>query len=186
MTENHLNWVVALRLQRRLTSLGINSILTKQSENQLVTNRDRAKIANDNGAALFLRLHCDEGSGHGFTWYYPDRSATKYGVTGPPVQVQQWSRAAAGTLNEAMKPVLRGFLSFNPVKTDAATGVGGRQGGVLTGSIFARVPTVLIEMCYINQTRDAKFIASEKGQEKMAEALATGVTAWRDQSAPGK
>ncbi len=186
MTENHLNWVVALRLQRRLTALGINSVLTKQSENQLVTNRDRAKIANDNSAALFLRLHCDAGSGHGFTWYYPDRSATKYGVTGPPVQVQRWSRAAAETLNEAMKPVLRGFLSSNPVKTDAATGVGGHQGGVLTGSIFARVPTALIEMCFINQTGDAKFIASEPGQEKMAEALATGVTAWRDRLAPNR
>jgi N-acetylmuramoyl-L-alanine amidase len=79
-----------------------------------------------------------------------------------------------------MEPVLRGYLRSNPVKTDAATGVGGKQGGVLTGSIFARVPMVLIEMCFINQAKDARFLSSSAGQDKMAQALATGIVAWRD------
>lgn len=179
LTENNINWVVAVRLQRRLAAMGITSVLTKSSENQKVTNRRRAEIANMHNAALFLRLHCDAGSGRGYTFYYPDRAGTKYGVTGPPVEVQQASRSAAFVLNEAMKPVLRAHLRSNPIKTDASTGVGGRQGGVLTGSIFARVPTALIEMCYINQKPDAQFMGSARGQEKMAEALATGIVSWR-------
>jgi hypothetical protein len=83
-------------------------------------------------------------------------------------------------MNNAMRPVLSGYLKSNPIKTDASTGVGGRQGGVLTGSIFARVPTALIEMCYINQKKDAQFIASPLGRERMAQALETGVLAWRE------
>ena len=178
LSENRLNWQVALRLQRRLAQMGIRSVLTKKSENQRVTNRQRAEIANRAGAALMIRLHCDEGGGSGFAWYYPDRAGRKQGVTGPPRSVQIASRDAAHVMNETMKPILRGYLKSNPIKTDAHTFVGGKQGGVLTGSIFARVPTALIEMCFINQRRDARFIASTTGQEKMVEALASGIRAY--------
>jgi len=179
LVENHLNWVIAVKLAQKLNAVGIRFVSTKQRENELVTNRRRAEIANNAGAALFIRLHCDAGSGSGYSWYYPDRSGSKYGVTGPSRQVQAWSRDAAYTLNSAMRPILQGDLPANSVKTDAATGVGGRQGGVLTGSIFSRVPTALIEMCFITNRRDARFIASERGQNKMADALVAGILAWR-------
>ena len=163
-----------------MANLGIKVYLTKRRENELVTNRARAEMANNVGASLLIRLHCDAGSGNGYSWYYPDRAGTKGGVTGPPRAVQIQSKRLAQVMNEAMKPVLKGYLSANSIKTDAATGVGGRQGGVLTGSIFSKVPTALIEMAFITNKRDAKFIGSAAGQEKMAQALAAGVLAWRD------
>lgn len=180
LSENRINWQVALRLKKRLDALGIASIMTKRSENEMVTNRRRAEIANAAGAALLLRLHCDAGPGRGWTFFYPDRAGRKGGVVGPPKEVQSASRKAASVMNEAMKPVLSAHLRSNAIKTDAQTGVGGRQGGVLTGSIFARVPTVLVEMVFLNQRTDAQFIASSAGQEKMAEALARGIVAWKN------
>ncbi len=185
LTENRLNWQVALRLGARLQKLGIPYVLTKQSEKQHVTNRRRAEIANGANAyhipcSAFIRLHCDAGGGSGFSWYYPDRAGSKQGVTGPPRDVQIASRQLAHTLNEAMKPILKGSLPANSIKTDASTFVGGKQGGVLTGSIFSRVPTSLIEMCFITNKRDAQFLGSAAGQDKMAEALAAGIVAWKN------
>lgn len=179
LSENRINWQVANRLAARLSKLGVITYMTKRSEKQKVTNRDRAEMANNVNASLFIRLHCDAGGGNGYSWYYPDRAGTKYGVTGPPKSVQIQSKRAAYILNEAMKPVLKGYLKANSIKTDAATGVGGKQGGVLTGSIFARVPTALIEMAFITNKRDAGFIGSAAGQEKMAEALVAGIVAWK-------
>ncbi len=149
-----------------------------------MTNRERAEIANGANShktpcSAFIRLHCDTGGGSGFMWYYPDRSGTKAGVTGPPQDIQVASRRLADTMNEAMKPALKGVLRANAIRTDAQTFVGGNQGGVLTGSIFARVPTALIEMCFINNKGDAEVIASASGQEKMAEALLAGIEAWK-------
>ena len=181
LSENRINWQVANRLAQRLSKMGITTYLTKRSEHEKVTNRARAEMANNVHASLLIRLHCDAGGGNGYSWYYPDRAGTKYGVTGPPKSVQIQSKRAATILNEAMKPVLKGYLKSNPIKTDAATGVGGKQGGVLTGSIFARVPTALIEMAFITNKRDARFIGSAAGQEKMAQALAAGVLAWKAQ-----
>lgn len=180
LSENRLNWQVGVRLKALLDAENIACILTKSRENEHVTNRRRAEIANQAGAWLLIRLHCDTGGGRGFTWYYPDRAGSKQGVTGPPKEVQTASRTAAGILNGAMKPILEGSLRSNPIRTDAATFVGGKQGGVLTGSIFSRVPTALIEMCFINQKSDAQFIASAEGQTKMAQALAAGIRAYRD------
>ena len=175
LSENRLNWQVAVRLQKKLLARGIGVQMTKSHLNQYVTNRQRAELANRGPSDLFIRLHCDEGGGRGFAWYYPDRSGRKGGVSGPSREVQVASREAARLLNSAMIPVLRGSLASNPIKTDAATFVGGKQGGVLTGSIYSRVPTALIEMCFINQRSDARFIASQAGQEKMAQALAVGI-----------
>jgi len=179
LSENRLNWQVAQRLSSRLGKLGIAHVITKRKENEKVTNRRRAEIANHYKSAIFIRLHCDTGGGRGYTWYYPDRSGRKDGVTGPSKDVQRWSKAAAQVMNESMKPVLKGSLRSNAIKTDAATFVGGKQGGVLTGSIFSKVPTALLEMCFINQKADAQFIASEKGRDKMAEALAAGIVDWK-------
>lgn len=184
LSENTLNWLVAIRLATRLNALGIQWVSTKNSLHERVTNRRRAEIANGANiyhmpCAIFIRLHCDEGAGRGFTWYYPDRAARKYGVYGPSKNVQIASRNAAIFLNEGMKPVLKGYLKSNSIKTDAATGVGGRQGGVLTGSIFSKVPTALIEMCFINKRSDARFIGSSAGQDRMAQALASGIVAWQ-------
>jgi len=84
LSENTLNWQVAQRLEQHLSAMGIAYVVTKQSLHQLVTNRRRAEIANgDNpyrrASSLFVRLHCDTGSGRGFTWYYPDRRAANMG-----------------------------------------------------------------------------------------------------------
>ena len=184
ISENHLNWEVAQRLAAKLKAKGIPFVLTKNSEKQRVTNRERAEIANGANAqkmpcSAFIRLHCDEGASSGFMWYYPDRSGTKAGVTGPPEDVQHASRRLADTMNDAMKPVLKGVLRSNGIRTDAQTFVGGKQGGVLTGSIFARVPTALIEMCFINNKGDAEVMSGAAGQEKMADALLAGIEAWR-------
>lgn len=187
LSENRLNWQVALELKTALEKLGVRCVMTKSREKQVVTNRERATIANNANAELFLRLHCDEGAGRGWRWYYPDRSGKKYGVSGPPQNVQRASGRAAKILNESMKGsiYLRGYLKSNPVTTDASTFVGGKQGGVLTGSIFARVPTALIEMCFINQKSDAQFIASESGRKRMAYALAVAIRAYLDQTPTG-
>ena len=175
LSEMLLNWQVAVLLKALLERHGIYCILIKSKEDQYVTNRERAEIANRENAILFVRLHCDDGSGSGYTWYYPNCSATKDKVTAPSLIVPEGSREVATILNNAMAPILRGFLQSNPVRTDAFTAVGSKQVGVLTGSIFAKVPTALIEMCFINQKHDVNFIASKKGQLLMANAIASGI-----------
>ncbi len=170
VTENYINWVIALKLKDVLLAQGADVVLTKNAENEKVTNRRRATIANEANAAIMIRLHCDAASRSGFSLYYPDRQGTKYGHTGPSGEVQAASRIAANALHKGMKSVLAGVLPSRGVHGDSATYVGSRQ-GALTGSIFSQVPVVTIEMCVLTVASDERFISSAGGQQTMVKAL---------------
>ncbi|MCD6360424.1 MAG: N-acetylmuramoyl-L-alanine amidase [Armatimonadetes bacterium] len=173
-TENHINWIIALKLRDELEAAGATVVVTKQSENEKVTNRHRAEIANAAGADIMIRLHCDAASASGFSIYYPDRQGTRYGVTGPGQSVIDASRAAATPFYEGMKAALTGVLRGRGVHGDSATYIGSRQ-GALTGSIFSQVPVLTIEMVVLTNASDEAFITTQAGQEKMVEALKQGL-----------
>ncbi len=174
ITENEINWRVALQLKKQLTKNGICVIMTKARLNQKVTNKKRAEICNNGNAALMLRLHADYGNGTGYTVYYPDRKGEKYGVTGPSQTIIAQSKMAAKRIYYGMRAALHSYLKGNSVKGDSRTKIGSSQ-GALTGSIFARVPVVLVEMAYLNNRHDAKFIKSFRGQTLLAHALSDGI-----------
>jgi N-acetylmuramoyl-L-alanine amidase len=168
-------WEVALRLRDSLAGAGYEVRMTKSAERQLVRNAERAHIANAAGAALMVRLHCDVGSGTGFTLYYPDRKGTAEGRTGPSEEVMTLSRAAALTLDTEMAALLSpAHLRDGGVRGDSRTFVGSQQ-GALTGSIFSEVPVVTVEMAVLTDRSDARFIGSPEGQVRMAGAITAGV-----------
>lgn len=174
VSENRMNWQVALKLRDELVAAGATVVLTKQSEDEHVTNRRRAEIANAARADIMIRLHCDAASGRGFAIYYPDRQGTKCGVTGPSPSVIAASRAAATPFYQGMSEVLTGVLPGRGVHGDSATYVGGRQ-GALTGSIFSQVPTLTVEMVILTNAQDEAFIKSAAGQARMVAALRAGL-----------
>lgn len=176
-TEVHIAWVVSLKLQKMLEARGLRVVMTKSHEDQLVTNKERALIANQAGAALMVRLHCDAGKDEGLALYFPDQQASRDGTTGPSSDVIQRSRVLADNLHTEMMKALSGSLKDGGVRGDSQTLVGSRQ-GVLTASIFSRVPIVTIEMVVLSNKADAEFINNDAGQEKMAQAIADGITAF--------
>ena len=177
LTELHVNWVVAQRLAALLQADGAIVVTTKTHENQVVTNRERAEVANAVGAGLFLRLHCDSGEQSGLATYYPDRPGTRFGVTGPSGAVIAGSRRAAEIFQPAVIAALHGSLRNAGIKGDSKTGVGGKQ-GALTGSIFSHVPALTVEMCVLTNAHDYRFIRTQTGQDQMAHALLAGVEAY--------
>ncbi len=174
--ETHVDWAVAVRLQKLLEEAGYTVVLTKSSEDELVRNKDRALIANRAGAALMVRLHCDASVEHGYAIYYPDRQGhTKDGARGPSASIIEASARAAQSMHAGMSEALAGVLNDNGVRTDEQTKVGHEQGGALTGSIFSAVPVVTIEMVVLSDEHDAAFIKTPEGEQQMAEAIALGI-----------
>jgi N-acetylmuramoyl-L-alanine amidase len=173
-TETHINWVVAQKLKPLLEEAGYRVVMTKQQEGEAVRNVRRAAIANESRARLMLRLHCDTGPGTGFRVFYPAQ-AGKHGTTvGPPLSVRQASGKAGKAVHAALADGLRDDLKDDGLWSDRFTAVG-KKLGALIGSIHSKVPTVLVEMVYLNNPKDAAFIKSEAGQTRMARALTEGV-----------
>jgi N-acetylmuramoyl-L-alanine amidase len=175
VTEILIAWQVAQRLDTLLRARGYRVEMTKGAEMQVVTNIERAEIANRAGAALSIRLHCDASSDSGYAVYSPDRIGTAHGKTGPSDDIMRRSGAAAESVHVSMARILAGRLKDGGVRGDSKTLVGSQQ-GALTGSIFSRVPVVLVEMATLTNRRDARFIAGDEGQTLMAQAIADGIS----------
>jgi N-acetylmuramoyl-L-alanine amidase len=177
LSEYRVCWQVALKLQEALQAEGATVVMTKHNVDENVKNEDRAAIANGCHADLFLRLHCDAGAGSGIATYYPDRQGVFNGVRGPERDVMEASRRLIYRFHPAMIKALHSALHDRGIHTDAETYVGGRQGGALTGSIYSRVPVLLVEMCVLTNPKDEAFIGSDSGKDRVVAAMAAGVAA---------
>jgi N-acetylmuramoyl-L-alanine amidase len=176
-TEVGVAWRMALLVKDLLRERGATIVLTKSREREMVKNRRRAEIANAANADLMLRLHCDAEGRTGASVYYPDRPGrSSDGMRGPSAAVIAISRKAGQAFHPAFRAELNGVFADRGLLTDAQTFIGGKQ-GALTGSIYSKVPVLLVEMCVLTSPADEAFITSKSGEARMARALAKGAEA---------
>lgn len=176
ITEMQAAWDMALRLKSVLQARGMTVVLTKTSESQFVRNRRRAEIANDAHADYMIRLHCDADAGTGIASYAPDRQGEIDGVRGPSTEIIAQSQSMGLAFHRAMIEGLHGALVDRGFLPDTRTAVGAKH-GALIGSIYSKVPVVLVEMCVLTNPRDEAFIRNPKDQALLANAMAAGVQA---------
>lgn len=174
LTEIHAAWIVAKELKAELEHEGYRVVLTKPSEETFVRNRARAEVANHAHAALMLRLHCDSSNGSGFAVYYPDRVGKAEGHHGPSANVIALSKAAAAKVHATYARRTKGMLRDNGLLPDIKTAVG-KPRGALIGSVFSKVPVVLVEMCTLTSVSDEAVFTSQTTRRIVVEALALGV-----------
>lgn len=179
VTEVEVVYEIAVLLKPMLEKAGYEVVMTKKSVKDVVSNKHRAEIANEASADLFLRLHCDAGGKNqsGFATFFPDRKGKKDGVTGPSDTVIKESKALAPKFHAASVAVLKGSLGSAGVKPESKYAQVATKQGALTGSIFSKVPVLLVELCYLSNPKDENFIRTAKGKKLMAEALLKGVQA---------
>lgn len=174
LTEVGVAWEVGVAMKTRLTKLGYTVVMTKKSLNEKVTNQKRAEIGNTSKSDLVVRLHCDAGTGQGFAVYYPDKPGKVKGVSGPSASVIKQSAVVAKPFHAQLAASLKGKLKDNGLMSDRKTMIGARQ-GALTGSIFSKVPVLLVEMCVLQNASDEKFVASKEGRETLVSSLVSAV-----------
>lgn len=164
--ESVVNLEVALKLQEELEARGIDVIMVRDTEDIDISNSERAAIANDNHADLFIRLHCDgvEGSSatNGFYTLIPGENSW----TAPIVA----ESAVAGRI-----------IHETVLAQTGANDRGIKERTDLSGFNWCTVPTVLLEMgCMSNPTEDEK-LNSDEYQRQLAVAIADGTVAYLNQ-----
>lgn len=149
--EKSINLSVALEVAWLLEQRGLRVKMTRTAD-YFVELEDRAAIANDLDADLFVSLHSDsfpKSTRRGFTVYIA-RSASSS------------SRRAASAIARSMSGT--GLNSF---------GVQTAGYHVLTGT---RGPAVLVEMGYLSNRREAAMLRSSSFQNRLAQAVADGIS----------
>ena len=215
LVEKNVALSVTLKLKELLEAQGATVVLTREGDDD-VPLAQRAQIANENGADLFLSIHCnsmelreDRKVTRGVETYFlsPDPTdaeakmlaemenggpgAVPLPKTADPVSGILADLALGQARNDSAQ--LAQILHHNMIRGTWAQSRGVRQAPflVLSGT---RMPSALVEIGFISHPQEGRQLGREKYQARVAQSLATGVREFADKvlarrlfaSAPGE
>jgi N-acetylmuramoyl-L-alanine amidase len=158
--ESELVLTVALKLRDSLISHGIEVVMTRTSQNVDISNIQRAQIANDAGADLFVRIHADGSDSAGTAGIH-----VLY-----PASIEGWTDDIAAASKEAATVAQRELI--------AATGAHDR--GIdarsdMTGFNWSDVAVILPEIGFMTNPAEDRLLATAEYQDKIVEALTRAI-----------
>lgn len=160
MSEADLNLRVALRVRSLLDAADIRVVMTRtKTAGTSIGNVARARIANEAGAALFLRIHADgstDPAARGTHTLYPAR---RRGWTD---DVYVASKRAA----RIVQTELVGTLAF-PDR-------GLQERSDFTGFNWSDVPVILVEMGFMTNPTEDRLLGTAAYQRRAALGLCRG------------
>jgi N-acetylmuramoyl-L-alanine amidase len=192
LTEADLVLDVALRLEQLLSKQdGFEVVLTRRVDT-FVPLEERTAIANREGADLFLSIHANastNGAARGVETYFlnltgnPDAEAVaareNAGSSRSMSQLPDIVKAIA--LNNKIQEsrdfasMIQASMSSQLRKADSSVrNLGVKQAPFLV-LLGASMPSVLAEISFITNKQEAAMLKSEKGRQRIAEALFAGV-----------
>lgn len=158
LAEYEVNLAVALKLRDYLESRGVEVVMVRETNDVNISNSERAAVANDAGADLFIRLHCDgseDSSRAGFSTLIPGYN--------------DWTGSIVDESREAGEIIQRVALE---VTGAADAGVVERTD--LSGFNWCEVPTVLCEMGFMSNPDEDLRLATEEYQQLLAKGIGDG------------
>jgi N-acetylmuramoyl-L-alanine amidase len=159
--EYVLTLQVAKRLRRVLVERGYCVTMTRdRATGTSMGNVARARIANEAGAALFVRIHADgstDRSAHGTSTLYP-------------APHEGWTDDILPASRQAARLVQR-----ETVRRLHSRDLGTVQRGDLTGFNWADVPAVLVELGFMTNPSEDRRLNDPKQQKRAALGLARGI-----------
>ncbi len=160
-TEEQLNLAVGLRLQTLLEQQGAVVIMTRTTHESDMTSYKRAQLANENHVDLCVRIHAD--------------GSTDPSVYGMSMLVPGGDQLAAPEIAEPSRTAGEYVLNA------AIAATGAKNNGIvprsdLTGFNFAEVPTILIEMGFLNNPDEDARMETEAYRDTLAQGMCSGIT----------
>jgi len=193
--EADITLAIAKKLKAALIKRGMDVLMTRSTDT-LIALRDRGRIANEAGATLFLSIHVNAAnprwrnprSARGFETYFlsdaktederrvaemendADRFLDEDNGPGDPLALVLGDMLQNAYLRESSElaaAVQNGMKPVHPSGSDR----GVKQAGFAV-LVAAHMPAALVEVGFGTNASEASWLASAKGQQALAEAIA--------------
>lgn len=158
--ESELMLEIALKLKTSLENKGYKVIMTRTKNDVDISNKERAILANDNKADVYIRLHADGSENKNASGASVLTSSPKNKYT---TKVQKESE-------EFSKILLEEY-----VKATGAKNRGLIYRDDLTGTNWATVPNTLIELGFMSNAEEDKKLSDKDYQDKIIKGLVNGI-----------
>jgi len=158
--EYKLTLQVAKKLKKDLEEKGYQVYMVRTKNNVNISNKQRAERANKSGADIYIRIHADASSSssvRGASMLYPSRKNP---------YVKDLSKSSKKLSN----CILKSYCKMTGIKS---RGLFTRDD--LTGTNWSKIPVTLIEMGFLTNSAEDRYMQKAANQKKMAAGIANGV-----------
>ena len=161
--EYQFTLILAKRLQTLLEKKGYEVILTRKDSKHAISCKERAMVANNADADIFVRLHVDasaSGSARGASALYPSSANPYNGKLSK--KCKKLSKCILNNMCEEANAQNRGLF----VRND------------LSGSNWASMPVTLIEVGFMTNPTEDRLLNKKSYQKKLAKGIVAGIDAY--------
>lgn len=160
--EYQLTLEIGLALQKELWNRGYQVVMTRESNEVNISNKQRAQLLNQANADIGVRIHADGSTS---------------GAKGVTMLCPSTSNPYVAKLSKSSKKLSDAILE----KYIAATGL--RSRGVayrddLTGTNWSTIPVTLIELGFMTNREEDLYMSSKSGQKAMVTGIADGIDSY--------
>lgn len=151
---------LSLKLRDALVDAGYEVVMTRENAEVNISNIERAEIANDAGADIYIRIHADGSdneSAKGISVLYPSENNPYVAeLSGDSKRLAQ---AVLEEMCEATDAKNRGIIKRDD----------------LSGTNWAQMPVILIEAGFMTNVEEDKKLQEPMYQEKLVQGIVKGI-----------
>jgi len=158
--EYIINLEMALTLKAKLIAEGYEVVMIRETHDVSISNKERAEIANNANADLFIRIHANGSSNtkvKGIETIYPSPE-----------------NPFVGALSESSKKISTLILE-EMVKTTGAENRGAIPMDNMSGLNWSKVPVTIIETGYMSNKDEDKLLITSEYQDKLVQGMVNGI-----------
>jgi N-acetylmuramoyl-L-alanine amidase len=158
--EYELNLAVALQVKKELIKRGYEVVMIRETNDVNLGNIERAEIANESGADLFIRIHADGSENsevHGVSTLYP--AADNPYIPQLSDTSHDLAEDIVDSVCESTGAKNRGAIAHND----------------MSGINWSTIPVTIIEMGYMTNKKEDKLMQTEEYQEKIVQGICDGI-----------
>ena len=151
---------VSKKIESLLKSKGYNVIMVRDTHDVNISNSERAKVANDANADVFIRIHCN-GS---------DNTSAKGALT----MCQTKNNPYCGQLYSQSRSLSQKLLN-RICEATGANNKGILESDTMSGINWCTVPVSIIVMGFMSNKEEDMLLVNDAYQDKMAVGICNGV-----------